>query len=154
MPRPAIAETFLTSCQWAEGCLGGRKLALLPRHFCSSSWLLVSHFTWAHCCVLLPFLLAGPGARLLHVASELVHTHALTSSQCPGATPVPALLTSTQTQLLHWPQQTPGTEHLAHPTVAQVQLPHPATGIRNAALWILFPQKPTYLQEVAFPQLC
>lgn len=30
MPHPAIAEMFLTSCQWPEGCLGDRKLALLP----------------------------------------------------------------------------------------------------------------------------
>lgn len=125
-----------------------------PWHSCSSSWLLVSHFTWVQCHVLLPLLLSGPAARLLlQVASEQENSHTLTSSQHPGVTPVPALLTSTQTQLLQYPQQTP--EHLAHPLQPSAAPSAPRHRAGDAAApWLLLPHPPTHLQEVAFPQLC
>lgn len=137
---------------WAEGCPGGRKLALLS--------LALLQLFLAACEPLhvgaMPHLASLPAAWTRSQAAAPCGLRA-------GARSHPDLLS------VPWGHSCPCSSHLNSDTAPPVvpallalstwliplQPPHHlATGTWNVTLWILFPQKPTYLQEVAFPQLC
>lgn len=161
------STTRLTNCQAADCQQRGRKLAVLPttdhRQSTSYSWLLHEPLNIGALLSCFPSSLARSGAKSqsADIASKRVHAVTLLAHLLVSTLSAALVLVFLSSRLQHNSSTSSGLilAPIIWPTSLRArQFPHyTAHGSRNAgtcAFYIFFRQKPTYLQEVAFPQLC